>query len=124
MIKRLVILAFVVTVVGNALTGVTPHLDGEGGCSMSCCEDARQNGKTSAFSRLCCITDCGQPAGGTSSITAASVMGPKQKPGPVIFLVTEPETDTYVRQVRFPTSPTRNLAGSSDRFLESGALLI
>ena len=124
MVKRLVILAFVVTVVGSALTGVTPHLGGEGGCSMSCCQDARQNNKTSAFSRLCCITDCSQPAGAASSVTAASVLGPKQKPCPVVFFVTEPVTDTYVRQVRFPTSPTTSLAGSSDRFLKSGALLI
>ena len=124
MMRLLIILGFVITVAVNSLAGVSPHLDGEGGCSMSCCQAARRNDEQSKLSRLCCATDCKQPGSthGTSSITPLSEA--RHKAPVVEHTWLNLETGSYISTSRFPKSPTTKMAGSSDRYLETGSLLI
>jgi hypothetical protein len=128
MTKQLLILFFVASVGVNSLAAVNPHTPSDGGCSVACCEAARQRRPNSIASRLCCMVDCNQPGRTTSSSTATDLVASLKKHDAAAHLRAlhslELETDLTVRRFRFPSSPTRNIAGSSDRYLETGTLLI
>ena len=123
MIRRLLILAFLITVGANSVGAVSPHMDGDG-CAMACCKAARQTGPDSAPARLRCLVDCNQPAGTSTSSGTEITFAAQKKAGTNGFLVNAPETLSYIQHARFPKSPTRFLAGCTDRYLETGTLLI
>ena len=116
-------MAFLTAVTANALAAVSPHQDGEGGCSPTCCKAARENRQNANLSTLCCALDCKQPAGTHSSATNVTASAQRQR-CPVAHFVSRLETVLYNQQTRFPDSPTRAVSGSSNRYLETGALLI
>jgi hypothetical protein len=91
---------------------------------MSCCEAARKDDPVSLLARLCCKFDCNQPASTHGSSSANSLTDGKQKPSLIVPSVFNCETVLYIQQIRFPNSPTRNLLGSSNLFLETGTLRI
>lgn len=124
MIKRIFTLIFILTIVGNALAAFPPHSDGEGGCSTECCQTARQDGAGAVLSRLCCITECPQPAENSGSTTTTVILTLQQPGGFADCFLPTPEPASYIRQTRFPSSPTRSLHGSSTRYLDTGSLLI
>lgn len=120
--KQIGTILFVVAVVVNTLCVFPPHPDGEGGCSTECCETARQGGPDATAAGLCCITECGQSAE-PSSPPIVPAGAPRQVPGPIgnsFDLLQVPSR----QQPRFPSSPTRFLNGSSDRYLETHSFLI
>src|SRR5713226_4131962 len=71
MIRKLFILAFVVSVAGNSLAAVSPHMDGDGGCRADCCRAARHNEPQATLSKLCCLTQCNQPRETQGSLPAS-----------------------------------------------------
>ena len=122
--KWLLTVWFLVATAGNSLAAVTPHLDGDAGCEMSCCQKPRQAGPESLPSKICCKLECEQPASIPASTTAVAT-APTQDQAPAgLWPVCVPEVAHYLQQVRFPHSPTRRINGSSTRFLETGAFLI
>jgi hypothetical protein len=124
MMRRVVILIFIITVAANSVAGVSPHLDGDAGCSMACCQSAHQNDEHSSFSKLCCATDCKQP-GGTQTTSASSLLSQiRHKASDVAHSFVSLETGSYASTKKFPKSPTTKMAGSSDRYLETSKLLI
>jgi|SRR5438270_6309167 len=124
MARWLLITLFLVVTTGNSLAAVSPHLEGDAGCAMSCCHQAHQAGPQSLPSKICCTLECEQPAGIPASATIA-VNSSTQDRGPAdVWFVRIPAAAHYLQQARFPHSPTRRLDGSSTRFLETGALLI
>src|ERR1700724_715788 len=102
--KQLLILAFIVTLTGNALAGESPHLDGDGGCSMACCKAAHSTNSGSLLSKLCCKLDCKQPAGTQASSATTSFTDLQQRASSGDASVLRPEVLLYIRQVRFPDS--------------------
>ena len=124
MAKWLLIILFLVATTGNSLAAVSPHLEGDAGCEMSCCHKAHQSGPQSLPAKFCCKLACEQPAsvpGTTTTVATASIQD--RAPADVWF-VRLPEVAHYLEQARFPHSPTRCIEGSSSRFLETGAFLI
>jgi hypothetical protein len=117
------ILTFVVAVASNALAGVSPHLDGDAGCTMACCQAARNEGQDSLPPRLCCKFECKQPAG-THVAPDNSVIASRHNPPVDVHFILGSQAVLHIRQVGFPSSPTLNVAASSKRFLETGTLLI
>ena len=71
MIRKLFILAFVLSVAGNSLAAVLPCIEGDGGCSAKCCQAARQNRRDANVSKLRCIVDCNQS--GTTNLPSPTV---------------------------------------------------
>jgi hypothetical protein len=59
MISRCLILAFLLSIVGDSLAAVAPYMDGEG-CSARCCQAARQSRRGANLSKLRCIVDCNE----------------------------------------------------------------
>jgi len=128
MVKRLLIILFLLAVTGNSLAAFPPHRDGEGGCGVECCEAARyatgQDESVATISGICCITECQQSAETTTSAGALNNPKPQSLSGPAGFLFSTPDQDSDLQHARFPVSPTRFLHGSSSRYLDTGSLLI
>ena len=123
MSRLLLIVGFIASVGVNSLAGVNPHLEGEGGCAASCCQAAHKDGQESVVSRFCCLFDCKQSGESHSSLTIQFAAAQKKDLSATHF-VFKPEAVLFTEYARFPNSPTRNIAGSSDRYLETGSLLI
>jgi hypothetical protein len=124
MAKLLLTSLFIVVTIGNSLAAVSPHLEGDGGCAMSCCQAAHDDGQHALLSKICCKFDCKQPADTTTSSSANSIILAQHKVSADAHFIFAIENTQYIKHARFPKSPTRNIAGSSNRFLETGSLLI
>src|ERR1044071_596943 len=120
--KSLLIFGFIASVAVNSLAAVTPHFEGEGGCSSACCRAAHGRGQEALRSSLCCLVDCKQ-SGTTQSLSPTSQIATTLRDCSTAIVV-RPEALLSSYHVRFPNSPTRNVAGSSDRYLQTGSLLI
>ena len=123
MAKVLLILSFIASVGVNSLAGVNPHLDGDGGCAASCCRAAHKEGRESVVSRFCCLFDCKQ-SGESQSSSTIQIAAAQKKDSFAAYVVFNLEAVLSTAHSTFPNSPTRKIAGSSDRYLETGALLI
>ena len=123
MSRSLLIVGFIASVAVNSLAGVNPHLAGDGGCSMSCCRAAHKEGQQSAVSRFCCLFDCKQ-SGETNSSSASQLAAVQKKDSCAAYFIFQPELVLPTGHARFPNSPTTHIVGSSDRYLETGSLLI
>jgi len=124
MVRLALIVTFLGTVVINSMAAVTPHPEGEGGCSLSCCQEARRNEPGSSFSKLCCALDCKQPAGTHAAASTISISELRLRGFSLLRCDFASEVLLSTRRVAFPSSPTRSIAGSTDRYLEIGTLLI
>src|SRR4030095_9997562 len=122
MFRLLLILVFIASVGVNSVAGVNPHLESDGGCSASCCRAGRQKAQVAVASSLCCLFDCKQ-SGESHSSSPSQIAAAQKKDSFAVRFVFQPEVIPATQQ-RFPNSPTRNLAGSSDIYLETGSLLI
>src|SRR5437868_10029081 len=119
MLKRLLIFGFILAVTGNSLAAVSPHLEGDAGCSMSCCRAAHEGGQQTLLSKICCKSNCKQPAGNQSAPSTNLFSEMRHKAFPAAQFTFASELALYIQQTRFPASPTRSLVGSSTRFLET-----
>src|SRR5262249_46551599 len=128
MVKRLLIILFLIAVTCNSLTAFPPHRDGEGGCGAECCAAARQaagqNGPIATISGICCITECQQSAETTTPAAAFNNLNTQPLSALAGFFLSTPDQNSYLKHARFPISPTRYLDGSSNRYLDTGSLLI
>src|SRR5258707_15839888 len=123
MLRLLLIVGFITSVGVNSLAGVNPHLEGDGGCAASCCRAAHKEGQDSVVSKICCLFDCKQ-SGESHSTSINQLAAAQKKDSFAAYFVFKPEADLSTAHPRFPNSPTRKIAGSSDRYLETGSLLI
>ena len=123
MSRLLLIVGFIASVGVNSLAGVNPHLEGDGGCSASCCRAAHNKGQESVASRFCCLFDCKQ-SGESHSSSASQIAAAQNRDLSAAYFIFKPEAVFFTGHARFPNSPARNIFGSSDRYLETGSLLI
>jgi len=65
-----------ISVIGDSLAALAPHMDGEG-CSTMCCQAARQNKHDRNQSKLRCIVECSQPGQATTPSPLASFIEPR-----------------------------------------------
>jgi len=124
MIKRLSALALLLVFAGSSASGISPHLDGEGGCSMACCKAAHTATAESVFAKLCCKLGCNLPAG-TQSSSAIDQFSRWVRPMPAASAFNAGlHAVIWLMQARFPYSSIPRQREASWRFLETGALLI
>jgi hypothetical protein len=124
MAKWLLTILFLVATAGNSLAAVSPHLEGDAGCEMRCCYKAHQAGPQSLPAKFCCKLQCEQPASVPATTTTVATTPTQDRAPAAVWLVRVPELAHYLKQARFPHSPTHSINGSSSRFLETGAFLI
>jgi hypothetical protein len=60
-IRKLFILVFVLSVVGNSLAAVLPYIAGDGQCEGNCCQIVRRSDARANQSRLRCLMQCEHP---------------------------------------------------------------
>jgi len=121
-IRRLFILIFVLSAVGNSLAAVLPYIEGDSDCEARCCRSARHNESRASLSKLCCLTECNQPAeapGVPESTSFSSARVSKDLGSPAGI-----ETTCAAQTFAFLHSPPSNLLHSTDIYLKTGALLI
>lgn len=122
MIRKLLIMVFVLSVAGDSLAAVTPHMDGEG-CAAECCRAARQNTGDANMSKLRCIVDCNQPGGTNSPSPVTSILGERPaKPGGGLIAL-RGDVAPSLRSITF-RSKINFTSGSIDVYLRTGTLLI
>jgi len=125
MCKRLLTILLLLAMMANAFAIIPPHEEPASGCSEECCATAMQHEETaeSLSAALCCAINCQQNAEPHSpQILPAAPQ--KQEPKPVSAFWQPVKDCSYLQQIRFPSSPTRHLAGSSIRYLENSSFLI
>ena len=65
MIRKVLIIAFVLSVATNSLAGVLPYITGEGNCEANCCRVHRageSRARVSTRAALRCLMQCEHPA--------------------------------------------------------------
>ncbi|MDQ3011554.1 MAG: hypothetical protein M3X11_12715 [Acidobacteriota bacterium] len=123
MIKRLMTIFLLLALTANLLAVIPPHAGGEGGCSDDCCASAHQDMQESSPAVLCCILNCEQNA--ETSQTPAIAIGTQQNQNfPSPGFVCTAKSISNIQRARFPSSPTRHIAGSSTRYIENNTFLI
>ena len=123
MLKRLLIITFVLALAADSASTVASQLSGER-CVMSCCKTAQRADRDLTPARLRCLVDCGQPTS-TSPSPVSALAAPSQKRITAVeWQPTEPRLISYIQHIRFPNSPTQFIAGNSSRYLATGTLLI
>ena len=122
MIRRLLILVFVMSVAGNSLAAVAPVVEGDGGCG-GCCSVAHHNEPRLSPSKLCCLTECNQP-GETQQPAPASLLRTERddkSASPIAVLLA---TARSVPPSGFLHSFARSIVQSTPIYLRTGTLLI
>jgi hypothetical protein len=122
MTRRLLILAFLMSVSVNSLTAAPLFMDGSA-CATGCCKKTRFNRDSSPSSQLCCLLDCSQPVDSTGGSLRISVQPPVREASMEAGESAAGQV-AYLRSVRFPSSPTRSIRGSTHHFLDNATLLI
>jgi hypothetical protein len=121
MMRKLVMFIFVVSVATNSIAAVSPHLDGDGGCSAVCCQAARRTGRGATLSKLCCLADCKQPSGTQAASPSDVFVAEKHKPA---TLASHLEDGLSTCASSSLGSSICIAAGPTDVYLKTGALLI
>ena len=123
MIRRVFILVFLFSVACNALAAVSPHMEGDGGCSADCCRAARHNGPQKASAKLCCLTQCNQAAEIQGSLPTSFFGSGQDGKGPLLTVVVLDATYS-VPSSELASSPVHCLVRPTHIYLSTGALLI
>jgi len=107
----------------NIFAVVQPPIEGEDCCSEDGCSGALPDRPELFPAALCCMSACGQNAE-ANPIPAVVVNERRNQNLPLPGIVSAVQSISYIQQTRFPSSPTRHIAGSSIRYLEHNAFLI
>src|SRR5947208_1561424 len=100
MVKWLLTVLFLVVTTGNSLAAVSPHLEGDAGCAMSCCHEAHQAGPQSLASKICCTLECEQPAGIPAFATITATTSTQDRAPSHVLFVRMPQVAHYLQQAR------------------------
>lgn len=123
MIRKFLIIAFVLSVASNSLAGVLPYILGEGECEAKCCRIVGDGESRANQSRLRCLMECGRAADsqgvpGSQLLRIERVSKVVAPVSPGIQALCSPSN---VRSLRSPVSVSYVTA---QIYLKTGALLI
>lgn len=124
MMRRFIILVFILTVASNSLAAVSPHMEGDGGCEAECCRTARQNRAASPSARLCCLIDCNQPGGMQATSPARSILDEQSNKCGATRMGFKLEPIAALAAATRGYSLTQPPAEPTSLYLKTGALLI
>src|SRR5262245_981840 len=122
MIRKLLIVAFVVAMAGSSFASAAAQVDGGEPCVASCCRAARHNKPRANLTRLCCFTECSQPAERQEQQSQRK-LGPQRESRIPVALVAngfDSRLDSPSRFVR-ASAPTSQ---KTDLYLRTCSLLI
>jgi hypothetical protein len=121
MTRRLLIIAFVLSVAASSLAAIS---QADETCVMACCKRATLTPFRSDVASFCCAVHCTEP-GGTNPASTTVISSPApEKRGSAQLAPATYTNVLYIRQARFPQSPTPRIAGCTTRYLDTHSLLI
>src|SRR5215813_6038529 len=119
--RWLLLVAFVLSVGASSLAAISQS---DETCVMACCQKTRLTPLRSDVASFCCAVHCTEPGGtNPASTTVISSPAPEKRGSAQLAAATYTEA-LYIRQVRFPQSPTPKITGCATRYLETHSLLI
>ena len=124
MIRKLLILAFVLSVSGNSLGAVLPCIEGDGGCSSKCCHIVRRSGNNANVSKLRCIVDCNQSGATNTPSAAISALAERHGKAGVYLSTFKLPGGRLLYPATALSSKNNFTTGSIDVYLRTGTLLI
>ena len=124
MVKRLLTIWIGLLVAANAFAAFAPNLIEREECSDACCAAAHCASTVELLpAALCCAINSQQDSEPNPTQSLPSTIQKQEVKASTGFGATQIVV-SYLYQARFPSSPTRHLAGSSARYLENSSLLI
>ena len=122
MTRKILIIAFVLSVAGNSLSVVWPYIEGETACESNCCRVVRRVESRASMSRLRCLMQCENPRenqGLPQSSPSRSARDSK-----VVAQVSPAPAVGSSSNARVPHSPARTEFVPTHIYLRIGTLLI
>jgi len=123
MIRKLLLVAFVLSTTSNSLAGVLPYLEGSGGCEANCCRIVRHVESQASLSRLRCLMQCEHPAE-NQGVPESPLLSTERDTKVVAQVATSIQTACSTPDARSPHSTARPAFSSTHIYLKTGTLLI
>lgn len=126
MIRKVLIIAFVLSVAGNSLAGVLPYITGDGDCEANCCRVHRQAESRASVSKLPglrCLMQCEHPAE-NQGVPESPVLRTERDSKVVAQAAPALQAVWSTVNTRLSHSTTRITFSSTHLYLKTGTLLI
>jgi hypothetical protein len=123
MIRKVLIIAFVLSVASNSLAGVLPYIAGDGDCEGKCCRIVRGSESRANQNRLRCLMQCERPA--ENQGVPESPLVRTERYSKIVALVAPGVHAGYsTLNARTLRSTSRTALTSTRIYLKTGTLLI
>ncbi|HXU38949.1 MAG TPA: hypothetical protein VN937_21525 [Blastocatellia bacterium] len=126
MIRKVLIIAFVLSVATNSLAGVLPYITGDGNCEANCCRVHRMGesrARVSGRAALRCLTQCEHPAE-NQGVPESPVLRTERDSKAVAHAAPPVQSVCSTVNARLSHSTTRINFESTHIYLKTGTLLI
>lgn len=126
MIRKLLIIAFVLSVASNSLAGALPYITGDGNCDANCCRAHRMGesrAKVSKSAALRCLLQCEHPAE-NQGVPESPVLRTERDSKIVAHATPSLQALCSTVNARLSHSTTRITFASTHIYLTTGTLLI
>jgi hypothetical protein len=124
MIRKLLLVAFVLSVTSNSLAAVLPYLVGDGGCEANCCRVVRHVESQTSLSRLRCLMQCEHPAEHQGVPELPLLRSDRDSKVAAHIATAAVQAACLTRDARSARSTTRIEFAPTDIYLRTGTLLI
>lgn len=126
MIRKLLIIAFVLSVAANSLAGVLPYITGDGNCETNCCRAHRVGESRATVSKpaaLRCLLQCEHPAE-NQGVPESPVLRTERDSKVVAHSAPALQAGCSTVNARLSDSTIRITFESTHIYLKTGTLLI
>jgi hypothetical protein len=123
MIRKLLLVAFVLSTTSNSLAAVLPYIEGDSGCEANCCRVIRHAESQASLSRLRCLMQCEHPAE-NQAVPESPLLRTERDSKIVATVATSIQTACSTLDARSPHSNAHTGFAPARIYLRTGTLLI
>jgi len=123
MIRKVLVIVFVLSVASSSPAGVLSYIAGDGECEGNCCRIVRRSEFRANQSRLRCLMQCEHPAE-NRGLPESPVLRTKSNGKLVAQVAPQIQTICSTLKTRSPHSLARSASASTHIYLKTGTLLI
>jgi hypothetical protein len=123
MIRKVLVIVFVLSVTSGSLADVLPYIAGDGECEGNCCRIVRRSEFRANQSRLRCLMQCEHPAE-NQGVPESPVLRTERISKIVAQVAPQIQTGCSTLKTRSPHSIARIASASTHIYLKTGTLLI
>lgn len=123
MFRKVLIIAFLLSVASNSLAAVLPYVAGDAACEGKCCRVVRRSDWRANESRLRCLMQCEHPIE-NQGVPESSLVRPERNSKAVALVAPGLQTLCSTLNARSLPSAPRAAFTSTPIYLKTGTLLI